>query len=171
MRFITREACMTWCRDHGFPLDPAGAPVEPGPRGMPTVRFAADEVHPLHFFQHIAEWFEPSTEVLLWAPGTWGSMDHWSIYRRLRKGYGNSTHLHEEPGHLFATGEEEDLSSFLLLAHLASADAHVLGTQGDHLYRYRFGWLEFGSNDLAGLEAKREQLRDLEVPQYAARSA
>jgi hypothetical protein len=56
--------------------------------------------------------------VLLWITewGIWPSSENWHLYYRLRQSYGDSSLLHEAPGHFFQNFEMEDLATFLQVA-------------------------------------------------------
>src|SRR5688572_25272532 len=48
--------------------------------------------------------------------GIWPSSENWHLFERLRLSYGESSKLHETPGHFFEKTERSDLVTYLSLA-------------------------------------------------------
>jgi hypothetical protein len=172
MRFLSQSECANWCGSNAITLSQSGVPEQPAHLGMPSIRFGPQESPYLLrlFCEQLASWFEDAEETLLWVPdNVW--LRTLELYRRTRQGYGNQANLSEEPGHLFTGAEADHLASFILLALVATVDTHVLGSTGNRLFMSTNFWLEYGSHDIAGLETRRNQLREHGVSLFAARSA
>src|SRR5258708_4442092 len=173
MRFLNPEQCVDWCKRHSIALSSAETPELAAHVGMPGIRFGPPE-RPYalgSFTSTLASWFDAGGETLMWVPTSHHVLELFGLYRRVRQAYGNASRVAEEPGHLFAHDEVEELASFLLLVLLASVDTHVLSDSGARLFISSSSWLEYSSNDLVTLEGRRDELREHDVPLFVARSA
>ena len=173
MHFLTPQECVEWCQRHSIHMSDAGIPAEPAALGMPTVRFGSRDgsLGLITLSSKLADWFEDGSERLLWITGQHHVLQMLELYRRLRRSHGDTSRLSDRPGHLFSSDEIEQLDSFLIVVLLTQVPGCIVSDAGNQLFMSSSAWLEYGSNDVRGLETKREQLRDEEVPIFAARSA
>jgi hypothetical protein len=132
VQFLSKEQSRDWAVSHG--LNPKWGRYTRHLKVPPFVVARVDlelgTFLALPLARDIAKWL-PQCGRLLWitAWGVWPSSEDQNLFRRLRASYGETRYLIETPGHLFATTEMEDLTTYLSLAIGFGWDAVLLTTQ------------------------------------------
>jgi len=152
MEFLTSEQSAAWCTSLGVAVEASGRLPRGGEDGRFTVRCALPPQSAR--LAWLAGW------LVLTVPGTgprllvvtewnvWASSENWTLYDRLRRGYGEERPLWEAPGHLGAVGEVEDLAAFVFLGIAFGWGMHLIGS--NDLLRIVVShdeWIEFSSTD------------------------
>lgn len=131
MRFLTQPECRQWSAEHGWPWSTRPAVGELDGRHWTRVEFAIPSDAGRRVALVRTLWRATSTPArLLWITdwSVWPSGEHLPLYSLLRERLGDYRALHEAPGHLAAS--EEDDETGLAVATVAALflwDLYVLG--------------------------------------------
>jgi hypothetical protein len=130
VQLLSSDKCRTWAASHGFGISESfGHPLadELGPRlsfFIPSDAGARVALARGLWERTGAE----SSEALLWITewGVWPSGEHQPLAEAARRGLGADRPLHESPGHLFGSGEDDAALSILTLSVLVLWDCWLL---------------------------------------------
>ncbi len=155
MRFLSTAESQSWVATKGS----VGA-------GERTVTFAFPEssTRMLWLARSIGAALPVNRERLLlireW--GIWPSSEDWNLFRRLRSSYGEDRSLELTPGHVFTSGEQEDLDSFLHMCVMSGWDAELRTDweiAGAAIRLSHDEWVEVASTDASLLDSIAAELR------------
>src|SRR6058998_822574 len=173
MRFLTFPEAADWCRLHKHELHPNQSPVR---LVGPAVHFAFPS--PDHRLTWFSKWLTVTTpaigERLLWTTGwgIWPSSENWTLFHRLRSGFGESRGIEEAPAVVAGPDEVEELAAFVHIALLFGWDAHLLSAKGmTRTFISHDEWVSISSTDEGLLKAVTEELKAANVRLLPGRAA
>lgn len=151
MNFLHINEAAEWCQDHGMKIGERWELLPDG-RLVHSSRLVYSPDGPTKRASEIAHAclaaLGPWDECLLWAIDwdIWESGEDWPGFYAARGARGERHSVAAKPGHLFLSGETEELLLFLRMVLEYSWDAHVLPIRGSgsdrRLWCSHDGWVD-----------------------------
>jgi len=176
MQFLNVAGCRSWAQKNAVALSDQGWPDDPSDMDFPTLRFGlpSPAYRSTWFAQYLSVLLPGAAESLLWvrAWGIWPSSENWHLYDHVRRSYGSTIRLEDEPGHLFVAEERRDLATFLQLGLIFGWDMSLLGCPDRaRLFISHDEYVDLGSTDTGLLDTCRAELDTAKIEVLKARSA
>lgn len=129
MFFKTRHDSEERIKELAIPIvDSQRDPPWQGKSPAVRINLEKSEIAPIAMAHRAISWMGDFSDCLLWIHeyGIWPSREDLNLYYRLRRSFGNFSHLRNEPGHLFLGHEKSDLATYLSLVIQYGWGAHVV---------------------------------------------
>jgi len=116
MRIIDKEETIRWLSQRGL-LDPTGKPSFSKFFQVMDFAIPVDSGRKTALSRIIVSFFEYDDEALLWINefGIWESSEDRYLFQGFRRSLGESSPLHEKPGHVFSKGDLEATRSLVAM--------------------------------------------------------